>query len=68
MSRDPSVGLCGDCSHAERVVSARGSVFYLCQRSFTDPAFPKYPPIPVVACGGYERDTGTGRQAMQEKT
>jgi hypothetical protein len=48
--------LCGDCRHAERIVSAHGSVFSLCRRSFTDPAFPKYPPIPVVACGGYEAD------------
>jgi hypothetical protein len=32
-------------------------VFYLCRRSFTDPAFQKYPPLPVVACVGYEAGT-----------
>jgi len=26
----------------------------MCQRSFTDPAFPKYPRLPVIACAGYE--------------
>ena len=53
---DSRVGLCGHCRHAERIVSTRGAVFYLCRRSFTDPAFPKYPPLPVVACPGYESE------------
>jgi len=52
--RDPWAGLCGHCRHADRIVSSRGTVFYLCRRSFTDPRFPKYPPLPVVACAGYE--------------
>jgi hypothetical protein len=30
-------------------------MFYLCQRSVTDPDFPKYPRIPVRACRGYEK-------------
>jgi hypothetical protein len=34
--------------------SDRGSVFYMCQRSLTDPGFPKYPRLPVVQCRGYE--------------
>lgn len=54
---DPRAGLCGHCRHADRIVSARGAVFYRCQRSFTDPAFPKYPPLPVVACVGYDPET-----------
>ena len=54
---DRRAGLCGHCRHADRIVSSRGTVFYLCRRSFTDPAFPKYPPLPVVACAGYEAET-----------
>lgn len=46
-------GLCGVCRHA-RVVETGRSSFYLCERSFTDPRFPKYPPLPVVACVGFE--------------
>jgi hypothetical protein len=54
---DPRAGLCGHCRHADRIVSSRERVFYLCRRSFTDPTFPKYPPLPVVACVGYEAGT-----------
>jgi hypothetical protein len=60
MARDPRVGLCGDCRHAESVVSARGSVFCLCRRSFSDPTFRKYPAIPVIVCGGYEAEQRGG--------
>ncbi|MFI5056694.1 MAG: hypothetical protein ACHQLQ_00780 [Candidatus Acidiferrales bacterium] len=48
-------GLCADCLHARRIESARGSVFFLCERSLTDPHFPKYPQLPVVSCSGYEK-------------
>jgi hypothetical protein len=41
-----------------RIVSDRGSVFYLCGLSKTDPRFPKYPELPVLACVGYERLLG----------
>jgi hypothetical protein len=47
-------GLCGTCRHARIVYSDRGSVFYLCRLSFTQPQFPKYPRLPVTECGGYE--------------
>jgi hypothetical protein len=39
----------------QRVTSARGSTFYQCRLSFADARFPRYPPIPVVACAGFER-------------
>jgi hypothetical protein len=48
-----SLGLCADCEHAQRVQSSHQSTFYLCQRSATDPSFPKYPRLPVIACDGY---------------
>lgn len=50
---DPRIGLCADCQHC-RIVRGERSTFYLCQRSLTDPAYPKYPPLPVIACRGYE--------------
>jgi hypothetical protein len=50
---DPRVGLCVDCLHARRIDSAKGSQFFLCQLSQTNPAFPKYPRLPVLICSGY---------------
>jgi len=50
----PEVGLCAGCLHAKRIVSAKGSVFWLCGRSERDPRFPKYPRLPVLSCEGYE--------------
>ena len=52
--RPPLPGLCAGCAHLQLVPGARGSTFYLCRRSFADPAFPRYPPIPVIVCAGYE--------------
>jgi hypothetical protein len=46
-------GLCAMCVHAKVITSSRGSVFYLCELSFTDPRFPRYPALPVLACPGY---------------
>ena len=47
-----SPGLCATCEHLRLVASSR-SVFVRCGLAEVDPAFPRYPPIPVVACGGY---------------
>lgn len=48
------VGLCATCVHRREVPNRRGSVFYLCQRSKSDPAYPRYPRLPVLSCRGYE--------------
>jgi hypothetical protein len=49
-----SVGLCRRCRMKKLVRSARGSEFWLCERSRTEPArFPKYPRLPVRSCAGY---------------
>jgi hypothetical protein len=48
-------GLCSDCLHGRLLESARGSVFILCNLSFTDPRFPKYPRLPVLSCDGYKK-------------
>jgi hypothetical protein len=49
------VGLCATCQQVRVVCTDRGSVFYQCQRSATDPRYPKYPRLPVLRCPGYER-------------
>lgn len=51
LSSDP--GLCATCVHLDLVASKR-SVFVRCRRSDDDPRFPRYPPLPVRACQGYE--------------
>lgn len=51
---DPYVGLCASCRHVRRVTNKRGSTFYLCRLADSDPTFAKYPPLPVLACRGFE--------------
>jgi hypothetical protein len=54
--REGSIGLCATCLHRREVRNTRGSVFHLCERSREDPAYPRYPPLPVLSCPGYERE------------
>ena len=49
-----SVGLCATCRWVGIVTNRRGSVFYRCARADVDPRFVRYPPLPVLACPGYE--------------
>lgn len=56
----PSPGLCGICTHARIVVSGKGSTFILCRLSRVDGRFPKYPPLPVLECVGWERGEPQG--------
>jgi hypothetical protein len=51
---EPPAGLCGTCRYSRRIVTARGSFFRLCERSVTDPRYPRYPSLPVVRCAGFE--------------
>jgi len=53
-SRKMQIGLCATCRFMRRIESDRGSVFYLCGRSVSDPRFPKYPKLPVLQCEGYD--------------
>jgi hypothetical protein len=48
------VGLCATCRQAQLIQSDKGTIFYRCRRSETDPDFPRYPKLPVLACRGYE--------------
>ena len=47
-------GLCASCVHAKEYRNDRGSVFLYCRKSEGDPRFPKYPPLPVLACAGHQ--------------
>jgi hypothetical protein len=47
-------GLCASCRFAAVITSSRGSTFVLCTVSERDPAFPRYPVLPVRQCSGYE--------------
>jgi hypothetical protein len=53
----PHAGLCDHCIHQRIVRTTRGSVFSLCERSRTDPSYPRYPRLPMLACRGYEQAT-----------
>ncbi len=51
---DPShVGLCLDCVHVKRVEGKEDTCYFLCELSFADHNFPKYPRLPVLRCPGY---------------
>lgn len=47
------LGLCANCKYSRVIESPRQSIFYLCERSFSDRSFPKYPQLPVLQCSGY---------------
>ena len=53
-----SAGLCANCVNVKVMRSDRDSIFYLCQLSFTDSRFPKYPALPVLHCDGYVEKSG----------
>jgi hypothetical protein len=48
------VGLCTGCRFGALQRSARGSRFWRCRRADSDPAFVRYPPLPVRSCAGFE--------------
>ena len=58
------IGLCSCCLHMREIKSDRGSIFYLCELSATDPSFPKYPRLPVLRCAGYSPSVPTQGNAI----
>ena len=60
----PDPGLCGRCRHVRSQPSAKGSVFLRCGLADERPDFPRYPPLPVIECTGFETaappDAGDG--------
>lgn len=59
MAAEVPAGLCASCVWRRDVRSAR-AVFVLCRRGLDDPAFAKYPRLPVLACRGYEPQPPSG--------
>jgi hypothetical protein len=59
---DPRVGLCSVCANV-RIVPGDRSTFYLCELAFRDPRFRKYPPLPVMRCGGFEPADDPNRES-----
>jgi hypothetical protein len=57
--RRPPAGLCDSCRHQKIIRTGRGSEFSMCERSKTEPAYDKYPRVPVRACPGYEGRSST---------
>ena len=53
-----SFGLCDRCEHQRVVRSGRGSAFSMCQIGLTDPDWPKYPAMPVLACPRFSERPG----------
>lgn len=50
---DPAVGLCSLCVHARVQHNARGSAFWRCAASESDPRLSRYPPVPVNRCQAF---------------
>jgi hypothetical protein len=61
-----AAGLCCECRHHRRILSDRGSAFYLCERAASDPRFPRYPALPVLQCGGFETGTAVPEDCGKE--
>jgi hypothetical protein len=59
----PDAGLCDRCRHQRLIHNTRGSVFSLCELSKSDPAFPRYPRLPVLSCSGFEARERADRSA-----
>jgi hypothetical protein len=48
-------GLCRLCTHARTIAHPHGGdPYYRCELSDVNPAFPKYPTLPVTECPGFE--------------
>jgi len=58
-------GLCANCQCKRQIQSDRGSIFYFCERSKTDPNFPKYPRLPVLQCAGYDPSPAASNEKSQ---
>lgn len=66
-SSRPPTGLCDRCLHQRLVPNTRGSVFSLCERSQSDPAYPRYPRLPVLSCPGFDARRGSSPDPAPEQ-
>jgi GNAT superfamily N-acetyltransferase len=62
-----SPGLCTGCAWCRIVESDRGSRFYRCGRSDSDPRFPRFPRLPVLSCYGFEPVADATRATFPEE-
>lgn len=51
---DPRRGLCPQCAFVREIVSAKGSVFWMCEKARENERFPRYPVQPRLVCEGFE--------------
>lgn len=51
---DPRRGLCPECACVRQIVSAKGSVFWMCEKAREDERYPRYPVQPRLVCEGFE--------------
>ena len=51
-------GLCATCKHL-RLLASKRSVFARCGLADLDPAFVRYPPLPVRICSGFDPGNGS---------
>jgi hypothetical protein len=54
----PPPGLCERCANVKTVETRKGSRFFLCTLSESDPRYPRYPRIPVLRCRGFRERAG----------
>jgi hypothetical protein len=54
-------GLCAGCVHLRLLASPR-SVFVRCGLADSDPAFPRYPALPVIRCAGFRPLPAAGEE------
>ena len=58
--------LCETCENVRAVSTAR-SRYLLCELSFTNAAYPKYPPQPVVRCDGHRPRNDAGEREPKDR-
>ncbi len=51
-------GLCSRCRWQRVIRNRKGSEFSFCRKSLADPAFPRYPVLPVLECPGFSPTSG----------
>ncbi len=61
------VGLCAKCRHAAAQGNARASVFWRCLRAESDRSYPRYPPLPVENCRGFELEAGVPNPPAEDR-
>jgi hypothetical protein len=59
-ARETPAGLCDRCTNVHIIENRRGSRFYRCRLADIDPAFVRYPPLPVIVCPGFAPGEASG--------